>query len=117
MQESSLGPLILFGLAKTSCIAEYLSKADKMGQGGDATRSLVQDRSNAHRTYHETSPTKSVANFRGLAGKSTSRHLSSSPQKLSPGNLMGPSPEKVKSRAWNSLWSLDYNSESGKEKR
>ncbi|KAL8937406.1 MAG: hypothetical protein Q9216_004437 [Gyalolechia sp. 2 TL-2023] len=84
-------------------------------EGGDATQPLEQERSYPHRTYPKTSPTKSLTGFGGLTGKSTSQQSSSSRQKVSP--QKGRSPEKGKSRAWNSLWSLDYHSEMGKEKK
>ncbi|KAI4126495.1 MAG: hypothetical protein LQ338_003714 [Usnochroma carphineum] len=79
-------------------------------EGGD----VVQEQPKA--TQSQVSPTKSTSDPRGSSGRqSLLRQASSSPHKKSP--QKGQSPEKPTSRAWNSLWSLDLNLESGKEKK
>lgn len=93
-------------------VADNTSQED--GEGGSSMTPV----DHSQRALTRSSPQKPVT-----AGhdprKHEAREASSSPRKASPRKACAPSsPEKAKSRAWNSLWSLDVNLESvGKEKK
>ncbi|KAL9602322.1 MAG: hypothetical protein Q9219_001888 [cf. Caloplaca sp. 3 TL-2023] len=73
----------------------------------------VQEHDATYRNDRNMSPTKSSEGDRGTSGRSVSRPSSTSPQKPSP--QKGTGRDRARARGWNSLWSLDYSSETGKQ--
>ncbi|CAL8578103.1 hypothetical protein XPA_003904 [Xanthoria parietina] len=109
--DESMADMLADGRSRTKSSNEA---EEEDGERGSSTTPV----DHSQRALTRSSPQKPVTAGHD-SRKYEGRAASSSPRKASPRKACAPSsPEKAKSRAWNSLWSLDVNLESvGKEKK